>query len=100
MSHSYPIWNEVEACIYKSSKSYGARETSECIVHVGTSASNSEFLVQHVTTRREDGAYVVFRFGVDIGDGNNLQVLKTKWMHAKTREWFDTEPVELKKVAA
>ncbi len=92
MSHSYPIWNEVEACIYKGNKSYGARDTSECIVKVGTSKKNSEFLAQHVTTRRTEGDYIVFRFGVDIGKG--LRVLKTKWMHAKTREWFDIDPTQ------
>ena len=98
MAYSYPIWNVVEACIYKSGKSYGARDTSECTVRVGTSKSNSEVLVKHVTTRREAGPYTVFKFGVDTGAG--LEILKTKWMHTKTREWFDSEPAELAKEAA
>ena len=91
---SHPIWNDVTACIYKGgengTKSYGARDTSECRVKVGTSSRNSELLVIHVTTRREVGDYVMFKFGVDTGAG--LEVIKTKWMHGKTHEWFDSEP--------
>lgn len=39
---SYPIWIDVDACIYKSSKSYGARNTNNQNIYVGTSASNSK----------------------------------------------------------
>ncbi len=91
MTRSYPIWNDVSACIYSGSKSYGAKDTSTVTVRVGTSASNSEVLVQHVTTRRFEGDYTVFRFGVDCGHG--LEVLKTKWMHTKTQKWFDENPM-------
>jgi len=87
---AYPIWNEVEACIYKSSKSYGARDTSECIVKVGTSKSNSELLVRHTTTRRTIGDYTVFRFGIDTGAG--LEIVAEKWMHTKSKTWFETQP--------
>lgn len=63
---SYPIWNKVEACIYKSGKSWGAR--NECVVDivVGTSAQNSHDFVSHRTTRRvhKDGSQE-FRFFVD-----------------------------------
>jgi hypothetical protein len=90
MAYSYPIWNEVEACIYKSSKSYGALDTSSTVIKVGTSAKNSEKLVEHTTTRRTDGDYTVFTFGVDTGDG--LQIIARKWMHTKTKEWFDSDP--------
>lgn len=63
---SYPIWNNVQACIYKSSKSYGAREQSCVDVKVGTSSRNSFDFVSHRTTRRvhEDGS-AEFRFYVD-----------------------------------
>jgi hypothetical protein len=63
---SYPIWNEVEACIYQSSKSYGAKQTSNVNVKVGTSACNSHDFVSHRTTCRdlEDGKKE-FRFYVD-----------------------------------
>jgi hypothetical protein len=93
MSHSYPIWHDVTSCIYQGSKSYGARDTAETTVYVGTSASNSEKLVSHCTTRRVEGEYTVFRFFVDIGAG--MECVKCKWMHTKKREWFDERPAEL-----
>jgi len=66
MGRMYPIWNEVEACIYKSSKSYGARDTGSVSVKVGTSASNSHHFVKHAVTHRinEDGSRE-YRFYVD-----------------------------------
>jgi hypothetical protein len=50
---SYPIWNEVTACIYGSSKSWGAKQTAGVTVKVGTSARNSHEFVHHATTHRE-----------------------------------------------
>ena len=97
---SYPIWNEVNACIYSSGKSFGAKDTSETRVKVGTSASNSVELVRHVTTRREQGAYTVFRFGVDCGTTAGLQILKTLWMHTKSQKWYESEPEELKELVS
>ena len=62
----YPIWNNVEACIYKSSKDWGARERSEVTVNVGSSASNShEFVTHKVTHKLLDGGNREFRFYVD-----------------------------------
>jgi hypothetical protein len=63
---SYPIWNEVEACIYNSSKSYGAKLASNVNIKVGTSARNSHDFLTHRTTCRdlEDGSKE-FRFYVD-----------------------------------
>ena len=49
---SYPIWNKVEACIYKSDKSYGAKDTSHSTVLVGSSVKNSHQLVDVTTTKR------------------------------------------------
>lgn len=92
---SYPIYHVVEACNYKSSKSYGSIDTGKTAVVVGTSKKNSKPLVTHSTTRRTEGDYTVFRFGVDLHDGNGLNVLRTLWMHTKTREWYTTAPVEL-----
>jgi len=82
---SYPIWNNVTACIYKSSKSYGARDTGEVEICIGTSASNSHEFVRHVVTRRKTGDYTKFTFGVDLHDGKGLQVLKFQYMHNKSR---------------
>lgn len=66
MSRSYPIWNQVTACIYNSSKSWGAKRCSEVAVKVGTSASNSHDFVTHATTHRElENGDREFRFHVD-----------------------------------
>jgi hypothetical protein len=65
MSRSYPIWNQVTACIYQSGKSYGAKETSEVRIFVGRGASLSELLVHHCTTKRERDGKVVYTFWVD-----------------------------------
>lgn len=50
--NQYPIYNRVEACIYKSNKSYGAKDTSHSTVFVGSSAKNSYQLVDVTTTKR------------------------------------------------
>ena len=94
---AYPIWNEVTACIYASGKSYGARDTSECRVKIGTSKKNSELLVHHVTTRRELDGFAIFSFGVDTGSG--LKIIAQKWMNLETQEWHDTMPAALKVAA-
>jgi hypothetical protein len=61
----YPIWNRIAACIYQSDKSYGAKETSEVTVLVGSSSSNSHEFVRHATTKRIYDGKVVFTFYVD-----------------------------------
>ena len=63
---SYPIWNQVEACIYKSGKSYGVRKDGVVSVKVGTSEKNSHDFLTHRTTHRtlECGGRE-FRFYVD-----------------------------------
>ena len=63
---TYPIWNRVQACIYKASKNWGAQTRCEVDVCVGTSARNSHPFVTHKTTRRDLGdGRVEFRFYVD-----------------------------------
>ena len=63
---SYPIWNEVTACIYKGNKSYGVRNTGEVKVNVGTSGSNSHEFVNHKTTHRiHDNGDREYRFYLD-----------------------------------
>jgi len=66
MSQSYPVWNQVTACIYKSSKSYGVRQVGEVDVKIGTSGSNSFHFVSHKVTHRKhaDGSRT-YRFYVD-----------------------------------
>ena len=65
MSKSYPIWVDVDACIYKSSKSYGVKDTGVQNFKIGSSKSNSHDFVKTVITRREDGDKIVFIFSVD-----------------------------------
>lgn len=63
--NQYPIWNQVETCIYKSNKSYGAKNTSHSTVLVGSSSKNSHQLVDVTTTRRVTSKGVSFRYYVD-----------------------------------
>ena len=65
-SKSYPIWNNITACIYKASKSYGVRERGEVEVRIGTSGSNSHLFLNHRTTHKilENGDRE-YRFYVD-----------------------------------
>ena len=65
-SKSYPIWNKITACIYKSNKSYGVRERGEVEVRIGTSGSNSHLFLNHRTTHKvfENGDRE-YRFYVD-----------------------------------
>ena len=51
-SKSYPIWNNITACIYKANKSYGVRERGEVEVRIGTSGSNSHVFLNHRTTHK------------------------------------------------
>ena len=63
---SYPIWNNITACIYQSDKSYGVKETGDVEIRVGTSASNSHLFLRHSTTHRvlENGDRE-YRFYID-----------------------------------
>tara|TARA_B100001057_G_scaffold90825_1_gene87120 strand:- start:1437 stop:1709 length:273 start_codon:yes stop_codon:yes gene_type:complete len=66
MAHSYPIWNDVTACIYQSSKSYGVKNDGIVDVRIGTSAKNSHGFLRHRTTRRtRENGDQEFRFYVD-----------------------------------
>tara|TARA_R110000824_G_scaffold139019_2_gene303944 strand:- start:391 stop:657 length:267 start_codon:yes stop_codon:yes gene_type:complete len=63
---SYPIWNKVQACIYKSSKDWGAIKASQVDIKVGSSGSNSHDFVTIKTTHKKhkDGSRE-FRFYLD-----------------------------------
>ena len=71
MSRSYPIWVDVEACIYQSSKSYGARDTNTQTILVGSSRKNSHELCKIVNYKRTYEEYhghknvVVFKTKID-----------------------------------
>ena len=62
----YPIWNIITACIYKSAKSYGVKDTGEVEVRVGTSSSNSHTFLTHTTTHRQlENGDREYRFYID-----------------------------------
>ena len=66
MAQSYPIWNKITACIYKSNKSYGVRERGEVEIRIGTSGSNSHHFLNHKTTHKAlDNGDREYRFYVD-----------------------------------
>ncbi len=79
-SRSYPIWTKVEACIYKSDKSFGAKDTSTQTIMVGTSAKNSHKIAQICTTKREVDNEIIFKFSVD------GEILKTIRFDKKTKK--------------
>ena len=80
--HSYPIWNQVQACIYKSDKSYGVRNEGVVNVKVGTSRTYSYDFVKHVTTVKDIDKHIKeYRFYVD----NNL--IKQATFNTKTKEF-------------
>ena len=83
---SYPIWNTVTACIYKSSKSYGVKDTGEVVINVGTSGSNSHTFLKHATTHRlmENGDRC-YRFYID------GKVVRESWLRKGATE-LTTEP--------
>ena len=73
---SWPIWNQITACVYKSDKSYGVKATGEVTVKVGTSASNSHIFLRHATTHRMlDNGDREYRFYLD-GEVIRRAVLK------------------------
>ena len=82
MSRAYPIWNQIQACIYKNdNKSYGVKKDGIVNVKVGSSATNSFDFVQHKTTRRElNNDISEFRFYVD------GKLIKRSQFNKKTRE--------------
>ena len=89
MAYSYPIYNEVEACIYGSSKNWGAKDTCNVNVKVGSSATYSNHFVNHTTTKREIKKNLFeFRFYVD------KQIIKRALFDNLTKSFnfLDREP--------
>ena len=63
---SYPIWNNIQACIYEGVKSYGVKNEGVVNVLIGTSKSNSHDFLTHTTTvKRHNKNLQEFRFYVD-----------------------------------
>ena len=62
---SYPIWNKVQASIYNSSKSFGAKDDSGIEILVGNGANNSHLFVEINTKKIITDDKVIFKFYVD-----------------------------------
>ena len=89
MSRAYPIYNEVEACIYGSSKNWGAKDTCNVNVKVGSSSKYSNHFVSHTTTKREIKKNLFeFRFYV------NKQIIQRALFDNLTKSFnfLDREP--------
>ncbi len=69
MARQYPIWNRVQACIYKSFTGWGVKDTGNVDIMIGSSSSNSYDFLNHCVTKRDitidDKDYVQFAFSVD-----------------------------------
>jgi len=64
--HSYPIWNKIQACIYKGAKSYGIKEDGQNEILIGTSASNSHsFVKTRVTHKKHEDGTRTYHFYLD-----------------------------------
>ena len=88
MSRAYPSWNDVQACIYKSSKSYGVRNEGIVNIKVGSSAVWSFDFVKHRTTVREiDKHTLEYRFFV------NGKLIKRSQFNKKTKIYSDNLPI-------
>ncbi len=82
MSQSYPIWNKIEACIYKSGKSYGVKDDGQVEILVGSSSRYSFPFVNHRITKKDHGDGTrEFRFYVD------GQEIKRGIFNLKTKEF-------------
>ncbi len=92
MAHSYPIWNDITACIYKSNKSYGVKRDGINKIKIGTSASNShDFATIKTTHKIMDNGDRQFRLYVD----NRLiksAILRKGEDRIRLSEWVDLIP--------
>lgn len=63
---SWPIWNKITSCAYKSDKSYGIRSDGNNTILVGTSSSNShQFVTTRVTHKVHEDGTREYRFYLD-----------------------------------
>jgi len=69
---SYPIWNEVTACIYKNSKSYGAKKVNKFTQFVGSSKNNCVTQCNFKTIKTISIETIIFTTFI-----NDLPIIKT-----------------------
>tara|TARA_R100001463_G_scaffold132756_2_gene193658 strand:- start:4102 stop:4404 length:303 start_codon:yes stop_codon:yes gene_type:complete len=88
MSRAYPIWNDITACIYNSSKSYGVKSEGIVNIKVGTSKTYSYDFVKHRTTKRDLNKDVIeYRFFVDD------MLVKRSQFNKKTKVYSHNLPI-------
>ena len=86
MAHSYPIWVDVQACLYKSSKSYGARDTNFESIKVGTSPRYSHDFYTRATNRKVLSEYREFTDVIVFRGYHNGICVEELVLSQKTRE--------------
>jgi len=95
MAYSYPIWVDVESCIYKSSKSYGAKDTNHEKILVGTSSKNSHHLCTRSVTRKELPEYRGFTNVMVFRSYHDGLLLKELVLSVKTKEVLETRTAQI-----
>jgi len=66
MSYSYPIWNKIQACIYKASKCYGVKNDGLNEILIGTSSKKSHSFVRtRVTHKKHQDGSRTYHFYID-----------------------------------
>lgn len=86
---SYPIWNEINSCLYKGKQSFGVKDHSEIDMFVGRGASTSELMATIKQTKETKGNWLIFRLGID------NKVIKTMYFNLKTKKFTKRKPKEL-----
>lgn len=95
MAHSYAIWIDVEACTYKTSKSYGAKNTNYERVLVGTSAKHSHQLCDRTVTRKEFDEYRDFKKVIVFRSYQDKILLKEMILSQKTKEVLEIRQAKI-----
>jgi hypothetical protein len=93
--NQYPIWVDVEACIYKTSKSYGAKNTNHEKVLVGTSSKNSHHLCTRSVTRKELSEYRGFTDVLVFRSFHDGLLLKELVLSVKTKEVLESRTAQI-----
>lgn len=91
MARSYPIWNKITSCAYKSSnKSYGVREHNEIDMLVGYGSNHSKSMCIIKQTQKDLGVWRSYRLYVD------GKLIKQMYFNKETCKFRKRIPKELK----
>lgn len=62
----YPVWVDIDSCIYKQKKSYGVKQHSEQHIKVGTSSRNShDFATVEIRHGKDESGGQIFKLYID-----------------------------------